>query len=102
MADFAHSAEVTINASPEKIFRIVSDPTQHIELAGSDELNKISIKPIGHVGLGTVISAEETVRVADDSMNLTSHSIVVAYELGKCFSFIVNPALPESDRRMQW
>jgi len=102
MADFAHSAEVTINASPEKIFGIVADPAKHIELAGSDELNKITIKPAAQVGMGTVISAEETVRVGTDSMNITADSIVVSYDPGKCFSFIVNPALPEPARRMQW
>ena len=102
MEDFTHSVEVTINPSPEKIFGIVTDPAKHIELAGNDELNKISIKPVGQVGLGTVISAEETVRVGDDSMDLTADSIVVAYDPSKCFSFIVNPALPEPVRRMQW
>ena len=52
--------------------------------------------------MGTVISAEESVVVGGDSMDLTADSIVVAYDPGKCFSFIVNPALPEPVRRMQW
>ncbi len=102
MVDFAYSTEATINASPEKIFGIVSDPSRHVELAGSNEVKKITITPPGSVGLGTKISADETVQVGADSMDLTAESVVVTCDPPNCFSFITNPALPETVRRIQW
>ena len=103
MPDFAYSSEITINASPQAIFDIVSDPTKHAELAGSNELNKITQHPSGPVGLGTHIVAEETVMLADGTgMDLTADSIVVTFDAPNSFSFIVNPALPDQVRRIQW
>ena len=103
MVDFAYITEATINASPQAIFDIVSDPHRHAELAGSDELNKIDQAPAGAVGLGTRILAEETVKMADGStMDLTAESIVVTLDAPNSFSWIVNPALGEQIRRMQW
>ena len=102
MLDFAYSTEATINASPEKIFEIVSDPSRHIELAGSEEIKQVTINPAGPVGLGTVRSCEETVRIGDDFVDLTAESVIVTYDRPKSLSFIVNPALPETVRRLQW
>ncbi len=102
MIDFAHSAEITINASPQAVFNIVSDPSRHVELAGSGELNKVE-RTSGPVGTGTHISAEETVKMADGSgMDLTADSVVVTCDPPNSFSWIVNPALPEQVRRIQW
>ena len=102
MLDFTHSTEITINASPQAVFDIVSDPSRHIELAGSGELNKVERVP-GPVGTGTHIPAEESVKMADGSgMDITADSIVVTYDPPNSFSWIVNPALPEQVRRIQW
>ena len=80
MPDFSYSSEITINASPQAIFAIVSNPSRHAELAGSNELNKITQQPSGPVGLGTHIMAEETVMMADGTgMDLTADSIVVTF-----------------------
>tara|TARA_B100000809_G_scaffold230229_1_gene244390 strand:+ start:122 stop:298 length:177 start_codon:yes stop_codon:yes gene_type:complete len=43
MADFSYTAEATNNTSADKIFGIVADPTKHVELAGSDEVKKITV-----------------------------------------------------------
>jgi len=103
MPDFSYSAEIVINATPQQIFDIVSDPSKHAALAGSEELNKITQQPAGPVGLGTHIIAEETVKMADGTgMDLTADSIVVTFDAPNSFSWIVNPALPEQVRRMQW
>ncbi len=103
MLDFSYSTESTVNASPQVIFDIVSNPSRHIELAGSGELNKVSQDPAGPVRTGTRILAEETVKMADGSgMDLTADSIVVTYDPPKSFSWVVNPALPETVRRIQW
>jgi len=42
MCDFSHSSEILINASLHAIFDIVSNPDNHIELTGSDELNTMT------------------------------------------------------------
>jgi hypothetical protein len=52
MTDFAYITEATINASAQAIFDIVSDPARHVELAGSNEVKKITITPLGAHGLG--------------------------------------------------
>lgn len=75
MADFSYSTEATINASADKIFGIVADPNKHVELAGSDEIKKITVSP-GPVGVGTTINAEEVVIVGGDPMELTAESTV--------------------------
>ena len=103
MIDFSHSTEITINASPQAVFDIVADPSRHKELAGSGELNVVRQEPAGPVGTGTHLLVEETVKMADGSgMDLTADSIVVTYGPPNSFSWIVNPALPEQIRRMQW
>ena len=53
MIDFSYSTEATINASPQAIFDIVSNPSRHVELAGSGELNKVGQEPAGAVRTGT-------------------------------------------------
>lgn len=55
MADFPYTAEATINLSADKTFGVVSNSTQHVALAGSDEMKKIILSP-GPVGVGTNIS----------------------------------------------
>ena len=87
MADFSYSSEISISATPQKIFDIVSDPTNHAKLARSNEFNTIRKEPSGPVGLGTHILAEETVMMADGTgMDLTADSIVVTFDVPKSFS----------------
>jgi hypothetical protein len=103
MADFSYSSEIVINAPAQKIFDIVSNPAKHAELAGSNELNTIRQSPVGPVGLGTHILAEEKVMMADGTgVELTADSIVVTFNPPSSFSFVVNPTLPEQVRRIQW
>lgn len=102
MLDFAYSTETKVNASPQAVFDIVSDVTRHPELAGSGEIQTIKKTPDGPVGLGTRMFAEEKVRMGNDTMDLTAESVVVTCDPPNCFSFITNPALPETIRRMQW
>ncbi len=103
MIDFSYSTEITVNASPQAIFDIVSNPSRHVELAGSAELTSMRQEPAGPVGTGTHFYAEETVKMADGSgMDLTADSIGVTYDPPNSFSWIVNPALPEHVRRLQW
>lgn len=102
MADFSYTTETTINASADKIFSIISDPTQHPVMAGSDEIKKITVTPAGPVGVGTKMFAEEKVIVGGDSMELTAESEVITCDAGKKFAFRVTPALPEWPGRMDW
>ena len=103
MLDFAYSTEETINASPQAIFDIVSNLSGHVALAGSGELNTATQRPAGPVQVGTILAAQETVKMADGSgMDLTAESIVVTHDAPNSFSWIVNAALPEQVRRIQW
>ena len=99
LTDFAYKLEITVNASPQAIFDIVSDSANHARLAGSEELKTIRQEPAGPVGLATHILAKETVTMADDTgMDLTADSIAVTFDVPNSFSWIVNPALPEQVR----
>ena len=72
-------------------------------MAGSDELNTIRQEPSGAVGVGIHIIAEETVKMADGSgLDLTADSVVVTCDSPNSFSWIVNSALGEQIRRIQW
>jgi len=103
MPDFAYSTEAVINAAPQAIFDIVSDPSRHVELAGSGELNTVTQAPTGPVGIGTHIAAEETVKFADGGcLEVIADSVVVTYNPPSAFSWIVNPMLADQMRRVQW
>jgi uncharacterized protein YndB with AHSA1/START domain len=103
MADFAYSTETTINAAPKTVFDIVSDLSLHLELAGSGELKRITQQPAGPVGMGTQLFAEETIRLGDGSgLDVTAESVVVTFDPPVAFSWIVNPALADRLRRVQW
>lgn len=103
MLDFSCKIEAVINAGPQVVFDIISDPSRHVELAGSDELNTMEQEPQGQVGPGTRLYAKETLMLADgSSMDVTSDSVVVTCDPPTTFSWIVSPALPDRFRRVQW
>ncbi len=103
MPDFSYHTEATIDAAPNVLFDIVSDPSLHIELAGSGELKTVSKKPPGAVEIGTRLLAEESVKLADGSgLDVTSDSVVVICDAPTTFSWIAHPFLPDRLRRVQW
>jgi hypothetical protein len=103
MLDFFCKTEAVINAAPQVVFDIISDPSRHVELAGSGELNTLEQDPPGRAGPGTRLHAEETLMLADgSSMDVTSDSVVVTCDPPTTFSWIVSPALPDRFRRVQW
>jgi hypothetical protein len=103
MLDFSCKIEAVINASPQVVFDIISDPSRHVELAGSGELNTVAQDPPGPVGRGTRLHAEETLMLADgSSMDVSSDSVVVTCDPPTTFSWIVSPALADPFRRVQW
>ncbi|HEY2331665.1 MAG TPA: SRPBCC family protein [Acidimicrobiales bacterium] len=103
MPDFAHQTEATIDATPEALFAVASDPSRHVELAGSDELKTLSQMPAGAAETGTRFVAEESVRLADGhELALTADSVVVICDPPTTFSWIANPHMADRLRRVQW
>lgn len=103
MLDFACKADALIDASPQVVFDIISDPSRHVDLAGSGELNTLRQDPPGEVEPGTRLHAEETLMLADGhSLDVTSDSVVVVCDPPTTLSWIVSPALPDRFRRVQW
>ena len=100
MTDFHVSKDTIIDASPEAIFAIVSDLTQHHKLAGSGELVEIRKVTPGPIGLGSVVEANESIQFGDRFMEFLARSIVVSFNPPKTFSWIPTPPLPI--RRIQW
>ena len=72
MSDFQTSQEISINASRETVFGIISDFTRHKEIAGLEELVNVRIKTAGPIGLGSMIEADEAVQMGD---NIIEHNI---------------------------
>jgi hypothetical protein len=103
MLDFSCQVDAIVDASPQAVFDIVSDVSRHVELAGSGELNSVEQDPPGAVGPGTRMNAVETIRLADGTgLDVTSESVVVAYDPPTTFSWITSPALADRFRRVQW
>ncbi len=100
MADYQHSKEIVINASPEAVFGIVSDLTRHKELAGSGELVKVRKLTEGPCCLGSMIEADEHIELGDQVMEFAAKSVVVAYDAPKVISWMPSPPVPT--RRIQW
>ena len=100
MSDFEHSQEIVIKASPEAVFKIVSDFTRHKELAGSGELVNVRMLTHGEVGLGTMIEADESISMGDQKMEFAAKSVVVAYDAPSVISWMPVPPVPT--RRIQW
>ena len=83
MSDFEASQEISINASPETVFGLISDFTKHKEFAGLEELVNVRVGPSGPIGLGSTIEADEAVQMGDNTIELSTTSIVVGHNSPK-------------------
>ena len=100
MSDFQASQEISINASPEVVFGLISDFTRHKEFAGLEELVNIRVETPGPIGLGSTIEADEAVQMGENTIELSTKSIVVGHNSPTSLSWIVVPPFPL--RRVQW
>ena len=100
MSDFQSSQEISINASAEAVFSIVSDFAQHKEFAGLSELVNIRTVTPGPIGLGSIIDVDEAVQMGPNTIELTTKSVVVGFNSPNTLSWIVVP--PSPLRRVQW
>ena len=55
MSDFQAIQEISINASPETVFGIISDFTRHKDLAGLREIVNVRVLTEGSIALGSMI-----------------------------------------------
>ena len=100
MTDFRVSKDTIIDASPEALFAIVSDLTQHKQLAGSGELVDVRQLTSGPMGLGSVVEVNESIQLGDRHLEFLARSIVVTFNPPHTISWIPTPPLPI--RRIQW
>ena len=100
MSDFEASQEISINASPDTVFGLISDFARHKEFSGLAELVDVRIKTAGPIGLGSTIEADEAVQMGDNKIELSTTSIVVGHNSPTSLSWIVVPPFPL--RRVQW
>ena len=100
MSDFQAKREISINASPETVFGIISDFTRHKELAGLSELVNVRVPAEGPIGFGSIIEADESVQMGDNTIELSTKSVVVDYNSPNNLSWIVVSPFPL--RRVQW
>lgn len=82
------------------MFGVVSDFTRHKELAGLGELVNVRILTEGPIGLGSMIEADESVQMRENTIELSTKSLVVGYKSPNDLSWIVVPPFPL--RRVQW
>jgi hypothetical protein len=100
MSDFQTSQEISINVTPETVFGIVGDFDRHKEIAGLSELVNVRKLTDGPTGLGSTIEASEAVQMGDNTIELSTTSVVVSYAPPNKISWIVVPPFPL--RRVQW
>ena len=100
MSDFHTISEISINASPETVFGIVSDFAKHKEFAGLEELLNVRTLTEGPIGLGSIIEVDEAVQMGPNTIELTTKSVVVGYNSPKTLTWVVVPPFPL--RRVQW
>ena len=100
MSDFQTTQEISINASPETVFGIISDFARHKEFAGLNELLNVRNLTEGPIGLGSIIEVDEAVQMGPNTIELTTKSVVVGYNSPNTISWIVLPPFPL--RRVQW
>lgn len=100
MSDFQTTQEISINASPETVFGIISDFARHKEFAGLKELLNVRNLTEGPIGLGSIIEVDEAVQMGPNTIELTTKSVVVGYNSPNTISWIVLPPFPL--RRVQW
>ena len=98
MSDFQTSHEISINASPETVFAIVSDFARHKEFAGLSEL--VNVRTEGPTSLGSIIDVDEAVQMGPNTVELTTKSVVVGFSPPNNLSWVVVPPMPL--RRVQW
>ena len=102
MLGFQHREEVTVHASPQSVFAIVSDVAGHPKLAGSGEVKTLRRVDDGPVGVGAKFEAEEEIRVLGRTQKMTAASEVVQYEPPTVVSWTSMPSVPPKPRRIQW
>ena len=100
MSDFQAVQEISINASPETVFGIISDFTRHKELAGLSELVNVRTLMEGPIGLGSMIEVDEAVQMGENTIELSTTSVVVGINSPNNLTWIVVPPFPL--RRVQW
>lgn len=89
---FSCRREIVVNATPERVFSIISDVERHADLAGSKEVLKVRKLTPGPVGMGTEFEADEDIK--EPRMvraKFTAKSTVNRFEPGKAFGWRIHP-----------
>ena len=100
MSDFRSTHEISINASPETVFGIINGFTRHKELVGLGGLVNVRTLTEGSIGLGSFIEPDESVQMGENTIELSTTSVVVGHNSPHHLSWIVLPPFPL--RRVQW
>jgi uncharacterized protein YndB with AHSA1/START domain len=102
MLGFKAHREIIINASPQVVFDIVGDISQHHELAGSGEVLRIRKTTAGPVQTGTQFEADEDIPMGPTRMKFISKSQVVTYNPPTVLSWTSMPMSGPKAKRIQW
>jgi hypothetical protein len=102
MLGFSNREEMTMNATPETIFAIVSDLSSHATLAGSGEVNAVRRVDNGPLGIGATFEADEEIRAMGRTTKMTATSQIVEFEPPRLVSWTSMPSVPPTPKRIQW
>ena len=103
MIDFHAKKETTINASPEAVFKIVTDLKGHKELAGSGELVDVQVLTPGPTNFGSTLEADESINMGDQHFDVNAKSVTVTYDSPNTISWLSVPVVPPlPTERIQW
>src|SRR5438093_6605861 len=102
MLGFNNREETSVNATPEAVFAVVSDLSDHAALAGSGEVKSLRRVGDGPLGVGAKFEADEEIRVMGRTTKMTTSSELVEFEPPTVVSWTSMPSVPPKPRRIQW
>src|SRR5947208_14258725 len=101
MLMYRHQEQRHIDASPERVFAILSDVAHHDQLAGSREVKAIRLLTDGDVHVGSEWDADEEIKMGRKRQHFVAHSTVREYEAPRVFSWTSTPETKPGPRRIQ-
>jgi uncharacterized protein YndB with AHSA1/START domain len=102
MLMYRHEEQRHVDASPERVFAVLSDVAHHDQLAGSREVKAIRVLSEGALHVGSEWEADEEIKMGRKRQKFVAHSTVREWEAPRVFSWTSAPETKPIPRRIQW
>jgi len=99
---YQHEERRHIDATPEELFGLLADVTQHHTLAGSDEVKTVRVLTEGEMRSGSEWEADEVVRFGKGTQSFTARSTMRDFQPPMHLSWTSTPPGKPVPRRIEW